>query len=82
MDCGGHPFKIELQGPENSIVNTMEFPVHIKGSLVDDNNGTYAAWISARSVGLYEVHVTMNGTHIQGSPYRTLVTPGSAFPSI
>jgi filamin len=60
MTVGGAPVTVEVQGPNRQKVNV---------DLQDHNNGTYTAKYSAKSKGQYTVNVTIDGNHVQGSPF-------------
>lgn len=63
---GGHDFALFLVGPSDR--------VEIGGE--DSDNGQYALWYRAEVAGSYEVHLTLAGAHVNGSPFAVTVSPG------
>ena len=47
----------------------------ILGQVEDPGDGTYTITLTPQAKGLHELHITMNGTHIHGSPCEVDVRP-------
>jgi len=58
---GGDDFKVAIQGPRGDVPD-----VKVK----DIGDGTYLVSYKLPDSGEYSVHVTLNGKHIQGSPWK------------
>jgi len=60
MTTGGAPVKVEVAAPNKQKVNV---------DLQDHNDGQYTAKYSIKGKGQYTVNVTIDGNHVQGSPF-------------
>jgi filamin len=60
LPSGGDPFTTEIKGPWGVV------PANLK----DNNNGTYTVEYTPKSVGVYNVAVTLNGVHVAKSAYE------------
>jgi len=62
-----------LEGGEAFVVG-VEFPngEGAAGIVKDLNNGTYSVTYSTKFEGLHKVSITLNGEHIEGSPFNVL----------
>jgi len=60
MKTGGDPFKVEISGPYNSVVEPI---IH------DNGDGTYKVEYEPNLPGDHTVNVTLNGTPISGNPW-------------
>jgi filamin len=60
MTVGGAPVKVDIQAPNKQKVNV---------DLKDNNDGTYIAKYSIKGKGAHTVNVTIDGHHVQGSPF-------------
>ena len=64
--CGGLQIKAELRP------NSHDEPV-LYGEVEDLGDGTYTITLTPQTAGLHQFHITMDGQHVQGSPFNLRV---------
>ena len=59
-------------------VHHTKIETTITADIADHRNGLYAATYTAPEKGSYQVHIQVNGTHIEGSPFPVFFSSGSS----
>jgi len=64
----------------DSVASFLQGPEKINVAIVDNNDGSYNAKYTVRSVGDYKLHVVVDGKPIHESPFAVVVKAGKANP--
>ena len=59
---------------EAKLVQTDSQGPPVTGKAIDHGDGTYSVSVTPQTVGEYELHVTLAGSHLKGSPFQYSVT--------
>ena len=67
LDKGGDEVAAKL-------VQTVSQYPPITGETIDHGDGTYSVSVTPEAVGEHELHVTLDGLHVNGSPFKYSIT--------